>query len=431
MMALPSQSGVRSGGRQMMFRRKRRQLPPGLVPILAVIVVAGIGYLAWRQFGGPSVAGASTDPAHQPTAGGPTAAELLADAGQPAEPATPSTLGINDRRPQAASDRAPSRRDASGSLMGAIDRTSPREPDQATPDSQAATNTVPDGASDAGHEAQDTPARPAERTGPAAQPMGGSAQAATLVRLAQKKLDENEPVRARELFNRALAQASGSDAAAIRRRLGELNDELVFSPRIYPGDPIALAYLVEGGDALSKIVRKQDLAVDWRLIQRVNRLSSPSTIREGHQIKLVRGPFHAVVHKSSYRLDLYWGPPDERDEWVYIKSLPVGLGEGGSTPIGSFRVRDDGKLVNPGWANPRTGERFSRDDPKNPIGEFWVGIQGIGASAVHEGYGLHGTIEPDSIGRQASMGCVRLGDRDIELVFSLLSDGISRVEIEP
>ena len=78
----------------------------------------------------------------------------------------------------------------------------------------------------------------------------------------------------------------------------------------------------------------------------------------------------------------------------------MGLGEGDSTPIGQFIVRADGKLENPGWVNPRNpAEKYGPNDAANPIGDFWVGLDGLGDAAAYAGYGLHGTIDPDSIGR--------------------------------
>ncbi|NBQ16677.1 MAG: L,D-transpeptidase, partial [Proteobacteria bacterium] len=38
------------------------------------------------------------------------------------------------------------------------------------------------------------------------------------------------------------------------------------------------------------------------------------------------------------------------------------------------------------------------------------------------GYGIHGTTEPQSIGKQMSMGCVRLGDADVEAVYELIGE---------
>ena len=46
-----------------------------------------------------------------------------------------------------------------------------------------------------------------------------------------------------------------------------------------------------------------------------------------------------------------------------------------------------------------------------------------------EGYGIHGTIDPDSIGQMKSMGCVRLRHDDVALVYELLTDQASRVTI--
>jgi len=267
-------------------------------------------------------------------------------------------------------------------------------------------------------------------------PGGGSTTPVTdtarnLLAAAERSLTENKPVVARELLNRALRDStlSAADSAAVRDRLARLNDDLVFSPKVHADDPLSATYAVQGGDSLERIARRNDLAVDWRLLQRVNRLANPNRIQEGQSLKLVRGPFHAVVSKSAYRLDLYAGPPADESAWVYIRSFSVGLGEGDSTPTGRFVVKRGSKLINPYWVNPRTGQRFDKDDPLNPIGERWIGIEGLGDDAVKTGYGLHGTIEPHSIGRQMSMGCVRLLADDVELVYEMLAEGVSRVTI--
>ena len=50
---------------------------------------------------------------------------------------------------------------------------------------------------------------------------------------------------------------------------------------------------------------------------------------------------------------------------------------------------------------------------------------------AQQGYGIHGTIEPDTIGQQASLGCIRMYNEDVELLFDLLYVGQSRVEVRP
>jgi lipoprotein-anchoring transpeptidase ErfK/SrfK len=201
-------------------------------------------------------------------------------------------------------------------------------------------------------------------------------------------------------------------------------------------------YKIQSGDSLVKIAKRENLGVDWRFIQRINRMSDPGKLTVGQPIKLVRGPFHAVVSKGKFRLDLYQGAPPAvtgdgvvntaGGSTVFVASFPVGLGEFGSTPIGAFMVKQGSKLVNPAWRNPRTGEQFSAEDPKNPIGERWVGLEGIEERTRSlTGYGLHGTIEPESIGTEKSMGCVRMLHDDIGLIYELMTEGASTVQIVP
>ncbi len=266
---------------------------------------------------------------------------------------------------------------------------------------------------------------------PIAQPV--STGIAALLDRASAHLNRGELVSARAVLNDALNSRDGteSDKARIREELSTVNQELFFGTKVYPGDTLSEMYEIESGDSLARITARQSLTVDWRLIQRVNRISDPSRIRIGQKIKLVRGPLHAVVNKSDYRLDLYAGPPGAPSQWIYIRSFPVGLGEADSTPVGEFVVRTDSKLINPVWRNPRTGEYFAADNPDNPIGERWVGIEGVGQYANLDGYGIHGTIDPGSIGSDASMGCVRMQDDDVEIVYESLVEQVSQVIIRP
>lgn len=271
---------------------------------------------------------------------------------------------------------------------------------------------------------------PRAQTEPAAPPPPGAFESA--IAAAEQRLAANDPVAARAVLNQALREPRlGEDhRSQLRARLTEINQALVFSATVVADDPLTDTYEIASGDRLSALPAKLGLATDWRLIQRVNAMSDPNKIRLGQKLKIVRGPFHAVVDKSDYRVDLYAGPPDEPQSWTYIRSFRVGLGEGDSTPTGNFVVKRNSKLINPHWVNPRTGERFDKDNPDNPIGERWIGIEGLGQDAVKTGYGLHGTIDPASIGQQRSMGCVRMLDTDVELVYEMLVEGISRVHIQ-
>lgn len=269
---------------------------------------------------------------------------------------------------------------------------------------------------------------------------------------ADRQQSAGKLVDARGTLNRALLDPSSSaaDRAAIRARMSELNQTLVFSPTIAPGDTLSESYSVVSGDSIEKIMRKQGLLPDKMLIARVNKMADPNRLSIGQKLKLVKGPFHAVVSKSQFRIDLYAGdaasagtigtsglPDGAEPGWLYITSFPVGLGERGpdgkgGTPLGNYVVKASSKLVNPHWVNPRTGEKFAADDPKNPIGERWLGLEGLDdASKKFTGYGIHGTIDPASIGREMSMGCVRLNSGDVEVVYELLTSRVSVVKIVP
>jgi|GEM_PF-351973 len=323
---------------------------------------------------------------------------------------------------------------------GPVDVSRPN-PNQATPSAPGGTGPNP-GSTPAGTPSGapgspnvGTPGNPGSGpaiTGGGLPPSGSTDEVQSLIADAERKMQSNDLLAARAIFSKALLHRNivKADAERVRSKLTTINDELVFSGKITPGDKIVEQYAVQSGDNLTKIAKKRELVTDWRLIQRINKVD-PSRLSVGQKLKLVRGPFHAVVHKGDYRLDLYQGAPDDQDSWTFIKSFKVGLGTNNGTPVGNFIVKKNSKLINPPWVNPQTGAKFGADDPKNPIGERWIGIEGVGESKIYTGFGIHGTIEPDSIGQQRSMGCVRLGKEDVELIYEMLVEQASVVKIMP
>ena len=269
-----------------------------------------------------------------------------------------------------------------------------------------------------------------ERPAPVA---GSDAQVRSLIASGDELMDAGRVIQARDAYNRAMhhPRASAADRALMRNTLGQMAKDITFSRRVVRGDEMASEYTVQSGDLLSTIVRREGLDVEWRLIERVNGVSA-NRIRIGQTLKLLRGPLHAVISTTAYRRDLYSDFRDSSGNRLYLGSYSVGLGEYDSTPVGSWVVRSNSKLIDPAWVNPRTGERFASADPENPIGNRWIGIRGTDErTELEEGIGLHGTIEPESIGQQMSMGCVRMLQPDIELMYDLLVPEVSTVQITP
>jgi lipoprotein-anchoring transpeptidase ErfK/SrfK len=402
-MTLPSQS-ARSAGMtrsRVHHSRRRRRGPPRAVVAVGVVLAAGAVYGGWRLLGGgPDEAPAAQEPER-----------VAADRPAPRESARQDPLA----------DRALATRSPTPGESAAVEVRMGSQPVRVpTPPHEQQPRTTPSAE-------QPRPAGSAP-TGSAG---GSSADVQQLVRTAQEKLGQNDPIGARELLDRALRHpgTAESDRAPIRSRIATINDDVLFSPKLHRGEPRTSAYVVQRGDSLSRIASRQNLDIHLDLLVRVNRLASPDKIREGQTLKLVHGPFHAVVVKSAFRLDIYSGPPDSPEQWRYVRSFPVGLGEDDSTPTGTFVV--DVKDKDPAWVNPRTGERFGRRDPENPIGDRWIGLEGVGDSLGHRGYGLHGTIEPESIGQMMSMGCVRLLEDDVHFLYGLLVERRSVVRIVP
>lgn len=289
--------------------------------------------------------------------------------------------------------------------------------------------------------------------GPAPAPLGDPAPDAfkdvrDTVDAANRALASGRQVEARTLLNAALMNGAlpASERAALRQQVQSIQETLIFGPQAAQGDPYTDWYTVQPGDSLVKIMQRQSLPPDWRLLQRINKMARPGDLHAGQRLKVVRAPFHAIVHKNDYRMDIYVGDPlppgvtngsrvgpDGQEEgWTFVRSFRVGLGESNGTPTGTFTVRPRSKLINPRWVNPRTGEKFDADDPKNPIGEHWIGLDGADeATRKFAGYGIHGTIDLDSIGQQRSMGCVRMLPEDVAFVFELLSERLSSVKILP
>jgi LysM repeat protein len=247
---------------------------------------------------------------------------------------------------------------------------------------------------------------------------------------AKAKLDGNHLLDARRILEAALmsGKLSSGDVTSAKTTLSTINKTVVFSPRRFPEDEFGGSYVVKPGDVLQHIAAQND--VTWQLLCRINGLLDPRRLRAGQTIKVIKGPFCAVVYKKAFTMDIYLGSPGEKGS-IYVTSFPVGLGKDDSTPTGVWMVEPHNKIKHPTYYSPRGGGVIAADDPANPLGGFWIGLSGIDGHAVGKtSYGIHGTIDPNSIGKMESMGCIRLRHDDITLVFELLVEGKSTVVVK-
>ncbi|MFE8702556.1 L,D-transpeptidase [Cytobacillus sp. FJAT-54145] len=60
-------------------------------------------------------------------------------------------------------------------------------------------------------------------------------------------------------------------------------------------------------------------------------------------------------------------------------------------------------------------------DPKNPLGTRWIGFNA--GDTDGRIYGIHGTNDPKSIGKNVSQGCIRMQNEAIESLFDYIPIG--------
>ena len=252
--------------------------------------------------------------------------------------------------------------------------------------------------------------------------------------LFDRKATDADWLLARQLLSESLASGALPDdlAKPCRADLTELTKEIIFSRRVFEADPYAYRYVVKGGDVLVNVVKAEDSLVPAEGIQLINKVADPRSLQVGQWLKMVRGPFDAIITKHAFTLDLY-------QRGMFVKTYRVGLGQNGSTPVGYWMVAPGGRTRQAPWTPPPASQpeasRVIRwGQPGYPLGKdgLWIALIGTDRNTeMLRGFGIHGTNDPASIGKQASLGCVRLADEDINELFSLLYDGKSKVEVRP
>ncbi len=231
-------------------------------------------------------------------------------------------------------------------------------------------------------------------------------------------------IEAREKLNDALRMPMNiQQRVFVKDQLSELANKWLLSKTIFPDDKLCGSYLVKSGELLETIGKRYK--VPWEILLEINKISRPQALQAGEQIKVINGPFHAKVYRSTFTMDLYL-----QDE-TFVRSFRIGLGkEETETPTGLWRVKSDGKLIKPPWPDPVTRKMYYPEDPDYPLGSRWIGLEGIKGNAKgRTGFGIHGTKEPEQIGATGSRGCIRMHNGEVILIYNLLTPNLSTVEV--
>lgn len=219
---------------------------------------------------------------------------------------------------------------------------------------------------------------------------------------------QGDLLKARESYQKAMEKFPGSNnVSKTQEALDNLNVKILYSPLATPDSFI---YEVQKGDTLNKIAKKFNTTAE--LISKANSLKD-ANLQIGKKLKVTKIKFSIVVDKSQNILTL------KADQDIF-KTYRVSTGKNSCTPVGTFTITN--KIIDPPWY-PSAGGMIPAKDPKNVLGSRWLGIS-------KKSYGIHGTIEPESIGQSVTEGCVRMRNAEVEELYSIVPIGTEVVIVD-
>lgn len=235
-----------------------------------------------------------------------------------------------------------------------------------------------------------------------------SADAQMLYNQAQSLENEGQRVEAKQAYETLMMEHPDfQQIEQIQKKITDISMELVFTNSDYPG--CTVTHEIVSGDTLGKLAKEYGTTVD--LIKIRNDLKS-DLIRVGRELSIWTCEFNIFVDKSQNVLML-------KNNDDVLKVYSVSTGKENSTPVGEFKITT--KLVDPVWF--KSGAVVPPDSPSNELGTRWLGFD-------IPGYGIHGTIKPESMGHQATAGCVRMLNHQVEELYSIVPSGTKVVVVD-
>lgn len=184
--------------------------------------------------------------------------------------------------------------------------------------------------------------------------------------------------------------------------LGQLAGTVIYSQQ----DLLLPPHVVQQGETLLSIAAP--LAVPWQLLAKINGVEDPARLVPGESLKLVRGPFDAVVSVSRRRLSLQVGGN-------YAGSFPVVVGRqirervGSAVPVVSVQQAD------------------APAEQAGPVTQVAWGQPGSKSIGLADGLSIAGVADPSTVSDDTVPGTsLIVADRDLAEIADILGQG-SRV----
>jgi L,D-transpeptidase ErfK/SrfK len=180
------------------------------------------------------------------------------------------------------------------------------------------------------------------------------------------------------------------------------------------------------GDSPSSIAQRYSLGTNAIVaanpgISEDSRFANGTYVKVPTQFLLPSLPHQGIIINLP-EMRMYYFPKDSDS----VMTFPIGIGKIGKTiPITNTAITR--KVVNPVWIPTKSIREFNEQQgielpyamppgPDNPLGPYAIYMK-------VPTYLIHSTIFPESIGRRASFGCIRMNEGDIKQFFPLVTPG--------
>jgi lipoprotein-anchoring transpeptidase ErfK/SrfK len=190
------------------------------------------------------------------------------------------------------------------------------------------------------------------------------------------------------------------------------------------GYATALEFVAERYRANPKLIQRLNPDVKWDEIL-------PGTVVQVPNVSIVLLEVKAaVIHIRLAERELTITDADGQ----LVAHMPVSIAKKvEKRPVGELKVKviipDPNYTFDPEvFPESEEGQQLGRKliippGPNNPVGVAWIGLD-------RPGYGIHGTPDPEKVGRTESHGCFRLANWDARTLLALVEEGMT-VIVEP
>ena len=190
------------------------------------------------------------------------------------------------------------------------------------------------------------------------------------------------------------------------------------------GHASALELVAERYRANPKLIQRLNPSVDWEALLPGTEVIVPAV----EQARIARPAVVLVIRLAARELEAM-----DVDSRV-VAHFPVSIAQKAEKrPVGELRItvviRDPNYTFDP-EVFPESAEArelgrrlLIHPGPNNPVGRAWIGLD-------RPGYGIHGTPDPEKVGRTESHGCFRLANWDALTLLDMVYVGM-KVIVDP